>query len=341
MKDKPSAFALANSCRIETLFSSVEAFNNEYTTLHTDRDLKNLLGVKTVSLNKIEDILLRTAERIKHPMRMYYAYQRTQGELSPRSEVEHWLYAIFLKLALPACVDRLDTYVYAPLNFTIFFRLIIRLHEFGYPAHWLSGVLSVILSNQVHTTARFPRTSPLTVEESDQKHPRMHIDVAPFVPELGTLTAMWLSKLPFGIATPLTMPKLTTIKRYTIRFTQVTDLEKNYEPRIPSLAILFSQFHARKSARDEATRVPDFTLRKALMSDDQGYHGDTFVMLRQKSVVITTWDWDKEKRSASFWFSAALMDRMLAERPVWTVNTLRMDFWDDAAVPDVLNLGDF
>jgi hypothetical protein len=338
LKDKPSSFALANNCRNETVFPSVEAFNSEYNTVHTDRDLANLLGAKTVSLSKVDDILLRTAERIKYPMRLYYAYQRTQGELSPRSEVEHWLYTILLKIALPASVFEVNGYVYAPLNFTIFFRLMVRLHEFGYPAHWLSGVLSAILNNQVHTTARFPRTSPLTVEESDQKHRRMHIDIAPFIPELSTLTAMWLSELPFGITTPLTIPKLTTIKRYTICFTDVTDLEKNYEPSIPSLTVIFTRLDARTVAGEEATRMPDFTLRKALMADEQGYHDNAFVLLRHKSVVITTWMWDREQRTADFWFDAALMARMLAERPVWTVNILRMDIWDDAAVTDVLNL---
>lgn len=33
-----------------------------------------------------------------------------------------------------------------------------------------------------------------------------------------------------------------------------------------------------------------------------------------------------------------MMDRMLAERPVWSVNILRMDYWTEAAVIDVLNL---
>jgi hypothetical protein len=89
---------------------------------------------------------------------------------------------------------------------------------------------------------------------------------------------------------------------------------------------------------DVAIRMPDFTLRKALMAGDQGYQDDVFVKLRQKSVVITTWTWDKEKKTAGFWFDAAMMDRMLAERPVWSVNILRMDYWTEAAVIDVLNL---
>jgi tetratricopeptide (TPR) repeat protein len=338
LKDKPSSFALANNCRNAPAFPSIEAFNSEYTTVHTDRDLVNLLGAKTISLNKIDNILLQTVEGVKYPMPRYHAYQRTQGDLSLCSEVEHWLYAIFLQIALPASVSEMGSCIYSPLNLTIFFRLISRLHELGYPAHWLSEVISAILSNQVHTTARFPCTSPLTVEESDRKHSRMHIDIAPFIPEFSALTAMWMYELPFGIAALLSTPKLSSMKRYTIRFTKVTDQEKNLQPSIPALTVLFTQFDARLAAMDVATRVPDFTLRKALMAGDQGYQDDVFVKLRQKSVVITTWTWDREKKTAGFWFDAAMMDRMLAERPAWSVNILRMNYWKEAAVTDVLNL---
>jgi hypothetical protein len=34
LKDKPSAFALANNCRNEAAFPSVEVFNSKYTTVH-------------------------------------------------------------------------------------------------------------------------------------------------------------------------------------------------------------------------------------------------------------------------------------------------------------------
>jgi hypothetical protein len=85
-------------------------------------------------------------------------------------------------------------------------------------------------------------------------------------------------------------------------------------------------------------RTPEFTLRRALMDDNQGYHDPAFVALRQKSFVITTWMWDREARTASFWLDSTLMKRMLAERPVWTVAILRTDIWNDAAITDVLNL---
>jgi hypothetical protein len=74
------------------------------------------------------------------------------------------------------------------------------------------------------------------------------------------------------------------------------------------------------------------------MYDDQGYHDAAFVALRQNSFVIITWVWDREARTASFWFDSILMKRMLSERPVWTVNILRTDIWNDAVITEILNL---
>ncbi|KAG9193647.1 hypothetical protein G6011_03682 [Alternaria panax] len=133
MDQETEVMAMANSCCNKTVFPSLEVFNN---------------SAKTVSLNSIDNILLRLTEPIEHPMRFYYAYQRAQGELSSRSDVQHWLFSVFLKIALAACLFGMKSYVYAPLKSTMFFRLIVKLHELGHPAHWLFKVLSAILSNQ-------------------------------------------------------------------------------------------------------------------------------------------------------------------------------------------------
>jgi hypothetical protein len=343
LKDKPSSFALADNCRNAGAFPSVAAFNNEYTTCYTDRDLANLLGGVTTSTANIENILIRPIEPFEHPMRHYYAYRRSQfrhsklHELNERADVEHWLHTMLFKIALPVCRDEFMAQVYSPLTFATFFRLLVRLYELGYPAHWLSDVVSSILNNQLHTTARFPRTSPLTIAESKQKNTRIHVDIAPFLLELSNLAAMWLAELPFGIANPLRIPCLSNIKQYKVRFTEITGLEKEDRQSARALTLLFARLDAREAAMNQATRVPDFTFRKALMSDDQGYHDAAFVTVRQKSFVIATWTWDRDTRTASFWFDSVLMKQMLPERPMWNVNILRTDVWADAAVTDRLD----
>jgi hypothetical protein len=210
--------------------------------------------------------------------------------------------------------------------------------QLGYPAHWLSDILSNILNNQLHTTARFPRTSPLTIAESKEKHSRIRVDAAPLLPEFSSLAAIRLAELPFGVASSLRITRLSDSKQYTIRFKEVPDLEKNHGSMIPCLNLLFAQPDAREAAMNQMTRTRDFTFRRALMDDDHGYHNAAFVALRQKSLLITTWTWDRDARTASFWLDNLLMKKMLTERPVWTVNILRMDTWNDAAITDVLNL---
>jgi hypothetical protein len=244
---------------------------------------------------------------------------------------------MFFKIALPACTLKARDYVYAPLNFMMFFRLLVRLHKIGYPAHWLSDVLTNFLNNRLHTTARYPRTSPLTIEESGKIHPHIHVDIAPFIPELSTLTAIWLAKLPFGISLALRIPHPSSIRRYTIRFTKIRDDHINRQPSVPALTLLFSRNDARTLACDQASHVVDFTLRKALMADDQGYAEAKFAKLRENCFMVTTWTWDREAKAASFWFDSNVMDRMRVRFPHWTVNILRTDLWDDVAATEALN----
>ena len=74
------------------------------------------------------------------------------SELLPRPKLNSWLFTIFFKIAIPVNRKSQDwhhTLIYAPLNLTIFFRLLIHLHQVGYPSHWLSDVLVQILENQV------------------------------------------------------------------------------------------------------------------------------------------------------------------------------------------------
>jgi hypothetical protein len=252
LKDKSSSFALANNCRNEKMCHSIAAFKNEYTTLHTDRDLENLLDGQTVSLTEIEDVLVKPGQT-ERPIRHYYAYRQVKSSSSlskpsTRENVEHWLHAMFLKIAVPVCTCQIRDNIYAPLNTTIFFRLLIQLHKLGYPSHWLSDILTSILDNQLHTTARFLRTPPLIIAESEQNHDRIQVDIAPILPEFRTLTAMWLAELSFVIAGQLRIPHLSDIKQYTIRFTEVTDLNKNYEPSIPALTLLLIGLDARSAA---------------------------------------------------------------------------------------------
>lgn len=78
--------------------------------------------------------------------------------LANKAKVEKWLFAHSLKVVYPyprTVWEQALTEV--PLNLTAFFRILVHLHEMGYPSHWLAVVVSTILTGVITTTARAPR----------------------------------------------------------------------------------------------------------------------------------------------------------------------------------------
>ncbi|KAG0146775.1 hypothetical protein CROQUDRAFT_106917 [Cronartium quercuum f. sp. fusiforme G11] len=82
-------------------------------------------------------------------------------QLKPQEKFLHWLYTQFMKLCHPYPRPKFDqALVYAPLNMTVFLRLVGLVSELGYPAHWLSKLIDSILSVKIITTARPPALLP-------------------------------------------------------------------------------------------------------------------------------------------------------------------------------------
>ncbi|KAK6845943.1 hypothetical protein PG987_001131 [Apiospora arundinis] len=112
--------------------------------LMCDRELiKSHLNVK----------LLRTTpegyEVAMYPLMPYYKWERVAApsksmefrDLMPQPQLAKWLHAHFLKICLPYKRGRAFDLVDAPLNLTVFIRLLIQVAELGYPAHWLSKLV--------------------------------------------------------------------------------------------------------------------------------------------------------------------------------------------------------
>ncbi|KAK3372075.1 hypothetical protein B0H63DRAFT_526939 [Podospora didyma] len=85
------------------------------------------------------------------------------------------------------------------------FRLVERMHQAGYPAHWLSGILSGICGGVIRSTARAPRNllmGPGEVELLFSSTVLKRINLSPWNKEYATLLSTWRRLLPFGITTP-------------------------------------------------------------------------------------------------------------------------------------------
>ncbi|KAK4897959.1 hypothetical protein LTR27_004343 [Elasticomyces elasticus] len=214
-------------------FPSAAVYNNEYTGLHTPGDLAKTFRVHMSPPKNADYHNFLMSRPQPMPMNDCQYWHHLPGspetvDLMPRDKLETWLYRVFLKLATPVQKRAIEdfTLIYSPLNLTAFLRVISHLHDVGYPAHWLADVVGSLLSGKVKTSARPPRSEPLTIRETRAERPMMEQSVAPFTAEFQTLVSMWQFALPFGL-TSSAVPDVGIIREYRIDFKDVQEYAGN------------------------------------------------------------------------------------------------------------------
>jgi hypothetical protein len=92
---------------------------------------------------------------------------RPLDELASRQELTSWLTQLFLAIALPPPSRPAPMRIPQPLTTNAFVKTVIKLHEVGYPSHWLSGVLEDILDNRMVLRGPLPwdKLLPLIITE--------------------------------------------------------------------------------------------------------------------------------------------------------------------------------
>ncbi|KAK3080588.1 hypothetical protein LTS18_015033 [Coniosporium uncinatum] len=289
-KADKGAYVTSNCLRNPDKFEDLSTFTNEY--LLTDEPEPVMPNGKPFlpMMDYQEWQLLHGGERWAYPL------------LHPRRKTEQWLYRHFFKLVLSYPRPRGGlSLMYAPLNVIMFFRLLAKLHHLGYPAHWLSEALASILQDDVRTTGRPPRSSPVTFAETKSEFPERKLSTAPFVAEMTTLAALWLQALPFGIISDQ-IPDVRTVHCYHMGFEGI-DLQPG---RLPVIVLVFT--------------APDLdvpNLRKLLLSDEKGAKGHDAARARAGEInVVTTFQWLADRGVAEFWMREDVVNTMEAKG--WT-----------------------
>jgi hypothetical protein len=212
--------------------------------------------------------------------------------------LERWLHAHFLKLYLPFPRKQWDdNQVYAPLNITTFFRLINHVSEAGYPAHWISEILSKLCEGEIVTTARAPRALVTDVDLALRVYPTRKLCLKPFMAEFKTQLAIWRRLLPFGLnLSHETLPDLKTIREFRITF---LPFYPTYTESPHFILVL-------KNKRYEV----DNDLRRVLLDDETGDMSITAVEMRSEPGihVISTFKWETETATATFWLEEGIMN---------------------------------
>ncbi|KAK8098145.1 uncharacterized protein PG998_013631 [Apiospora kogelbergensis] len=133
-----------------------------------------------------------------YPLTTYYKWERVAapskamefGELMTQARLAKWLHSHFFKICLPYERGPAFDLVYAPLNLTVFMRLLVHVSELGYPAHWFSKV---------------------------------RVSVEPWKMEVAALVNLWQPLFPFGLVTTSTdsgkmLAPMDEINKYTVKF---------------------------------------------------------------------------------------------------------------------------
>lgn len=299
-------------------FKTWKDFDNEYLALNEPVDIRRTFSMWSDNKGYPE------TPSLFMPSPYVSEYRRTRrttsaprpfGELMTRSALETWLFRVFLKLSMPYPRENHDyTLIFSPLNLSTFYRLLVHLHAVGYPGHWLSDVLTSILSGSIDTNARPPRSDPLKISETKEAFPRLEQSVAPFTAEMRTLGAIWQPFFDFGVLSDR-LPALNSLGRYKAKFEKASLRDGEVATFI--LVFLNTSSMQPSLAQD---------LRSYLLADEKGKKGKQAVAIRQRGLhVCTTWDWDLASETASFWLEDRVMKDM--RQGSWAVGIWRSDDW--------------
>ncbi|KAK8044163.1 hypothetical protein PG993_004187 [Apiospora rasikravindrae] len=301
-------------------WNSISQFLSEYLLMH-DRDL-----IKTHFRLKLSRT---TPEEHKGMMNMfpllsYCKWERVGAtpppatlsfeELMPRAMLTRWLHAHFLEICLPhprgyeyePNAGGPNALVYAPLNLTIFMRLLVHVAELGYPAHWLSAIVNGLLNGEITTTARAPREPVLRPQDIDKVYPARKISVEPWRMEFSALVSLWQPVLPFGLVTSSSLATssplpIHEIDEISVKLPPDTDYQAEYYPHY--MLVFWNQ---------EKLDTPLSLLRPLLLDDEEGDKTTSARKARREVVrAVTTFRWSAKTKTATFWLHRKAMAEMV------------------------------
>lgn len=264
-----------------------------------------------------------------YPLTTYYKWERVAapskamefGELMTQARLAKWLHSHFFKICLPYERGPAFDLVYAPLNLTVFMRLLVHVSELGYPAHWFSKVVSDLLSGVLTTTARAPRRYVLKMPGINKQYPLQRVSVEPWKMEVAALVNLWQPLFPFGLVTTSTdsgkmLAPMDEINKYTVKFPPFFRPQSGYVPHF--LLVFWDQ---------QKLESPPDDIRLLLLDDETGDKTASADYARSEVVrVVTTFKWSTDSRTATFWLREGDMTEMIREN--WLLYVWRTDFWD-------------
>jgi hypothetical protein len=340
LKNHDAAFVTWNCLTTPPRWKAMAEYNTNSVLLSSEDDLARAFDAKFVGF--WEDDIFGTDDTGYDGFK-YFRWRRKRSsplqfeELLPRFKFNHWVYSMFLHAVLPpvrggkdAQFGAVTALVIKPLTLVAFIRLLLHLHDLGYPSHWLAEVLTNVLTDDVVTSARFPQKEITTTHHMDKRWPLERISTSAWFAEISTLATQFARTLPFAlIVNPGILPEPQEIHECVITWKSplVPALETAHEVHRPDWILLFVNTEAYKSAsRGTASSygITDLLALRNTLADPI-----TAEEARGAVHIISTWTWNEKSRTATCWLRDDVLDDVRSghAKGAWRVGLWRTDTW--------------
>ncbi|EFA80371.1 hypothetical protein PPL_07205 [Heterostelium album PN500] len=263
----------------------------------------------------------------------HYGYSQAATSLDnllSRDELTAWLTKLFISIALPAPNPPMQAcMVNAPNNISVFFCLVKRLVDIGYPRHWLQSIIEQIASGFVNSSSTSIHPKRVIAVTNTTETAR-RFSLCALQLEFTNQAALWLEHCGFRISSPV-LPLASSIQRWTLPLTFTDHGRGNNES--PSLMVVIEY-----PSISESQRMKKHNPFKPEMDEKYRYQ---IALLPTKEIaqILSVIEFSQEKSTVSFWLSLKDMDHLINKNCVLSV--FRKDHWKAISAPIVLSYSKF
>ncbi|ESK89838.1 hypothetical protein Moror_823 [Moniliophthora roreri MCA 2997] len=189
LQDKDYA-SVAGNCLLNTsLWDSGEHYVFNYTHLDC-KEFERFFGSRIVAMTPDYGVTEYAHSRDSLPLPV--------EQLPSRAELWDWLTRTLLGIIAAGSTGRdIAIRVQFPHTLTIFIWLLIRLHQIGYPSHWLSDYLHTLVHDQLITeVVEYRGHAPIPMSHKGKRGPSRKLNLDPWRIEFETLLALTSEALP-------------------------------------------------------------------------------------------------------------------------------------------------
>ncbi|ROV89746.1 hypothetical protein VSDG_08634 [Cytospora chrysosperma] len=321
LREQKQANMRFNNLLNPPMFDSHETFQAEYLLMPHEKQIAAHFAVVRERDPELSGLLDKMMPIPSFMQENYFIWNAvlekplSLGKRMRRQEFEAWIYGHLLKICLPYPRPlQSDRPVHAPLNLTMIFRLLERMSEVGYPAHWMSSILASICNGEIETKARAPRHIIVHRNDLSDTTSKKAMSVVPWRAEFTTLLSIWRRLLPFGVITPKhALVPLTEIVEYQVSF----PIFREERLRLPHFTLVFWDTQCGQTPRD---------MRGLLMDEEEGDMFPSAKKTRNQGVhIVSAFRFVTHTRTASFWMRRDAVEDMKTGN--WKLYIWRTDNW--------------